>query len=343
MRGGRGGGARGGWRSWDEPSPNGVCLQLGEEGGGAESPFHRLAQRMQDLTGDRGVLKEIIRAGSGDLVPADASVLVKFSGYLEHRDRPFDTNCFRKNPRLMKLGEDITLGGLELGLLTMKKGELARFLFQPAYAFGAVGCPPLIPASATVLFEVELLDFLDTAESDQFFELTHEQQDRFPLQKVLKVAETEREFGNYLFRQKYFMDAMERYKRASSILDRPSAKKDERVKIDAAKLLIFLNLSLTYLKLDRPTRALAYGEKALELDKKNAKALFRCGQACLSLTEYERARDFLVKAQKVQPFNRDINNELKKLASCYQEYVVKEKEMCCKMFASLNVRPQDQT
>lgn len=31
--------------------------------------------------------------------------LVKYSGYLEHMDKPFDSNCFRKTPRLMKLGE----------------------------------------------------------------------------------------------------------------------------------------------------------------------------------------------------------------------------------------------
>uniref|UniRef100_A0A670JP89 peptidylprolyl isomerase n=1 Tax=Podarcis muralis TaxID=64176 RepID=A0A670JP89_PODMU len=285
---------------------------------------------------NHGVLKEIIRAGSGETVPPDASILVKFSGYLEHMDRPFDTNCYRRNHRLMKLGEDITLGGMEIGLLTMKKGELARFLFKPRYAFGAAGCPPLIPPNATVLFEIELLDFLDSAESDEFFNLTPEQQAQFPLQKVLKVAETEREFGNYLFRQEHFMDARERYKRASSLLLRVNAEEAEQVRVDAAKILVFLNLSFTYLKLEQPARALAYGEKALKLDEKNAKALFRCAQACFSLAEYERARDFLVKAQKQQPFNHCINNELKKLASCYRNYMLKEKEMCCRMFGPRN-------
>ncbi|XP_061461145.1 inactive peptidyl-prolyl cis-trans isomerase FKBP6 isoform X2 [Rhineura floridana] len=275
MEAGRGGEEEESWRYREELRPNGVRPQAGDV---VVSPYHRLGQRMWDVTGDQGVLKEIIRPGSGEIVPPDASVLVKFSGYLEHMDRPFDTNCYRRNPRLMKLGEDITLGGMEVGLLTMKKGELARFLFKPSYAFGAVGCPPLIPPNATVLFEVELLDFLDSAESDQFFNLTPEQQDGFPLQKVLKIAETEREFGNYLFRQKHFMDARERYKRASSILHRVRAKEAEQAKVDAAKLLVFLNLSFTYLKLEHPARALAYGEKALELDEKNAKALFRCGQ-----------------------------------------------------------------
>ncbi|XP_074976867.1 inactive peptidyl-prolyl cis-trans isomerase FKBP6 isoform X1 [Caretta caretta] len=322
-------------RGWQREQLNGLHARAGA----GASPYQRLGQRMRDITGDRGVLKEVIRAGAGEMVPQDASVLVKYSGYLEYMDKPFDTNWYRRNPRLMKLGEEITLQGMEVGLLTMKKGELARFLFTPSYAYGALGCPPLIPPNATVLFEMELLDFLDSAESDKFFVLTTEQQDTFPLQKVLKVANTEREFGNYLFRQKRFMDARERYKRASLILCRRPSNGDEQCQIDAAKLLVFLNLSFTYLKLERPFRALTYGEKALEIDKRNAKALFRCGQACLSLTEYEKARDFLVRAQKEQPFNHDINNELKKLASCYRDYMDKEKEMCCRMFAPLSFSP----
>nr|XP_009940812.1 PREDICTED: inactive peptidyl-prolyl cis-trans isomerase FKBP6 [Opisthocomus hoazin] len=261
---------------------------------------------------------------------------MNYSGYLEHGDEPFCTNSYSKFPRLMKLGKDITLGGLEVGLLTMKKGEVARFVFTPAYAYGQQGCPPLIPPNATVMFEVELLDFLDSDESDAFFELTAEQQDMFPLQKVVKVANTEREFGNYLYRKQHFEGAKDRYKRAVSILGRSPASEVEQRQIDASKLLLLLNLSLTYLKLERPARALAYGVKALEIDQRNAKALFRCGQACLRMTEYEKARDFLVRAQHVQPFNHDINNELKKLASCYKDYVDKEKEMCCRMFASLN-------
>nr|XP_054352572.1 inactive peptidyl-prolyl cis-trans isomerase FKBP6-like [Pongo pygmaeus] len=178
-----------------------------------QSLYERLSQRMLDISGDRGVLKDVIREGGGDLVAPDASVLgTEYSGYLEHLDRPFDSNYFRKTPRLMKLGEDITLWGMELGLLSMRRGELARFLFKPNYAYGTLGCPPLIPRNTTVLFEIELLDFLNSAESDKFCALSAEQQDQFPLQKVLKVAVTEWEFGNYLFRQNRFYDAKVKYK-----------------------------------------------------------------------------------------------------------------------------------
>lgn len=63
----------------------------------------------------------------------------------------------------------MTLCGLELGILTMRKGEYSRFLFLPEYAYGAMGCPPLIPPVATVLYEVQVLDFLDSAQVDEFF------------------------------------------------------------------------------------------------------------------------------------------------------------------------------
>ncbi|KFQ35533.1 Peptidyl-prolyl cis-trans isomerase FKBP6, partial [Merops nubicus] len=247
-------------------------------------------------------------------LPLTLGCTVKYSGYLEGSDEPFCTNGNSKFPELMKLGKDITLLGLEISLLTMRKGEAARFVFSPKYAYGPQGCPPLIPPEATVLFEVELLDFLDSADSDAFFELSAEQQDTFPLQKVLEVADTERQFGNYLYQKHNFQAAKDRYKRAFSILGRSPSSEAERCQINTSKLLVLLNLSITYLKLERPARALAYGEKALEIDQRNAKALFRCGQACLCMTQYDRAREFLLRAQHIAPFNPDVNQELKKLA-----------------------------
>lgn len=66
----------------------------------------------------------------------------------------------------------MTLLGLELGLKTMRKGEFSRFLLQPSYAYGEMGCPPLIPPAATVLYEVHLIDFLDSGQVDDFIALS---------------------------------------------------------------------------------------------------------------------------------------------------------------------------
>ncbi|XP_018412624.1 PREDICTED: inactive peptidyl-prolyl cis-trans isomerase FKBP6, partial [Nanorana parkeri] len=311
-----------------------VTMRLSQVGSiDRESFFEKLALNMQDVSGDRGVLKEIIRAGCGETVPIDSTIIAKYSGYLEHSDKPFDTNWFRRNPRLMKLGEDITLIGMEVSVLTMQRGELSRFLYSPAYAYGALGCPPLIPASATVLFEIEMLDFLDTAEADSFFVLSPHHQSVFPLDKVLEIATTERRFGNYLFKRNRFHDAKDRYKRASSCLSRDGKSEEERRQLEAARLPVNTNLALTYMRLERPGSSLQWGEKALAIDNKNVKALFRCGQACLELKEYEKARTFLLRAQRLEPFNSEINGELKRLSSYYKEYMDQQRELCLRMFA----------
>ncbi|XP_066552123.1 inactive peptidyl-prolyl cis-trans isomerase FKBP6 [Amia ocellicauda] len=302
----------------------------------AQSPYQRLARQMQDLVGDGGILKEVIQPGMGQPVPENASVVYHFSAYLEYSDRPFESNRYQKYPGLMKLGRDVTLWGLEVGLLTMRRGEFSRFLFLPRYAYGPMGCPPLIPPGATVLFEVQLIDFLDSAEVDDFFALSLEQQSGVPLPTVLSVVNTQRSFGNRLFRQSRYEDAKDRYKQAIAVLsNREPADEEEKSQISALKLPVFLNLSLTMMRLQRPARALVYGRRALDISPHHAKALFRCGQAHLEMGDYEEARDFLVQAQVERPFDTDINDLLKKLASCYKDYTEKEKQMCVKMFSSL--------
>uniref|UniRef100_A0A4W6EUK5 peptidylprolyl isomerase n=1 Tax=Lates calcarifer TaxID=8187 RepID=A0A4W6EUK5_LATCA len=171
-----------------------------------KSPFEQLRQQMNDILGDGGILKEVVHPGEGPPVPQNASVLIHYSGFLEYSDHPFETTVNFKYPQMMKLGRDVTLVGLELGLLTMQKGEFSRFLFQPQYAYGDMGCPPFIPSSAVVLYEVQILDFLDSGQVDDFVALS------------------------------------------------PVGR------------------------LQVPRKALKYGNKALEIDSGNTKALFRCGQ-----------------------------------------------------------------
>ncbi|XP_048413387.1 inactive peptidyl-prolyl cis-trans isomerase FKBP6 [Stegostoma tigrinum] len=298
------------------------------------SPFYYMSQRMQDVTGDGGVLKEILRPGSGSVIPSTASVSVHYSAYSEYTDKPFDSNVQRDVPRFMKLGRDITLLGMELAIQTMRKGEFARFLFKPQYAYGQLGCPPRIPANATVMFELEILHFVDTLESDEYFMLSQEEQITYPVEKLLKVASTEREFGNYFFQLRRYEDAKDQYKKALSVFAHRRETDEQMQEIHSSKLLLYLNLSLVSLKLNVPRRALVYGERALGIESKNPKALFRCGQACILLLEYDKAKDFLLRAQKLEPFNPDVNCALVKLDRCYREWGLKEKEMCSRMFAA---------
>ena len=45
--------------------------------------------------------------------------------------------------------------------MSMKLGEKAELTLKPDYAYGAMGSPPTIPADATLVFDVELIQIAD--------------------------------------------------------------------------------------------------------------------------------------------------------------------------------------
>ncbi|CAJ1450236.1 unnamed protein product [Effrenium voratum] len=58
------------------------------------------------------------------------------------------------------LGRGEVIRGWDLGVKTMKKGEVATFTLAPEFAYGDEGSPPKIPAKATLVFEVELIGWI---------------------------------------------------------------------------------------------------------------------------------------------------------------------------------------
>ncbi|XP_060948041.1 inactive peptidyl-prolyl cis-trans isomerase FKBP6 [Limanda limanda] len=296
------------------------------------SPFEQLSLQMDDILGDGGILKGVVQPGEGPPISQNASVLMHYSGFLEYSDRPFETSTHLQHPRMMKLGKDVTLVGLEMGLLTMRKGEFARFLFQPKYAYGDIGCPPTIPAAAMILYEVQIVDFLDSGQVDEFLALSQEEQNAVPLPRLLEVVNTVQTFGNRCFNQRRYYIAKDRYKEAVTLLvSRESQTDAEKEKINAALLPLYLNLCVTQLRLECPHKALKYGNKVLEIDSANTKALYRCGKAYLELGDYESAQGCLISAQAKKPFDSDINNLLRKVTICYKEKLDEQKDMCTKM------------
>ncbi|XP_051908730.1 inactive peptidyl-prolyl cis-trans isomerase FKBP6 isoform X1 [Hippocampus zosterae] len=300
------------------------------------SPFDRLQQQMEDILGNGGILKEVIYPGYGPPVTQSASVLIHYSGFLEYSDLPFETTTHLKHPRLMKLGRDVTLMGMELGLLTMRQGESSRFLLQPRYAYGDMGCPPLIPAAARVLFEVKIHDVLNTGQVDEFVQLTAEEQNECPFSKLIEVVSTLRTLGNRCFKQSRYEKAKEHYKQALELLVNREIPSDaEQAEIQAALLPLYLNLSFVALRLERPRKALKYAKKALEIDCGSTKALYRCAQAYVELRDYENAHGCLVKARDRNPFDSDVTNLLKTVTMCYKDSLDKEKDVYGKMFPGL--------
>ena len=111
-----------------------------------------------DITPDKdgGVLKEIIKEGTGDETPGVGShVTVHYTGTLLDGTK-FDSSKDRNDPFEFDVGKAQVIKAWDIGIATMKKGEVAVFTCAPEYAYGAPGSPPKIPPNSTLKFEVYL-------------------------------------------------------------------------------------------------------------------------------------------------------------------------------------------
>ncbi|NXD65639.1 FKBP5 isomerase, partial [Eolophus roseicapillus] len=127
-----------------------------------------LAERGEDITParDRGVLKIIKRPGGEDESPMIGDkVYVHYKGKLAN-GKKFDSSRDRNEPFVFSLGKGQVIKAWDIGVATMKKGEICYLLCKPEYAYGSAGSAPKIPSNATLFFEasnagepVELLDF----------------------------------------------------------------------------------------------------------------------------------------------------------------------------------------
>lgn len=107
-----------------------------------------------------GVQKEVINDGEGVKRPkAGDEVTVHYVGTLASDGSEFDSSRSRDEPFVFTLGNGDVIKGWDVGVASMRKGELAKFTLSPEYGYGEDGSPPTIPANATLVFEVELLSW----------------------------------------------------------------------------------------------------------------------------------------------------------------------------------------
>ena len=107
---------------------------------------------------DGGILKEIIREGSGDMPQPGDNVIVHYVGTLTDGSK-FDSSRDRDEKFTFQVGKGSVIKGWDQGIPTMKRGELSKFTIRGDYGYGEHGSPPKIPGNATLIFEIELFDF----------------------------------------------------------------------------------------------------------------------------------------------------------------------------------------
>ncbi|ORZ31877.1 hypothetical protein BCR44DRAFT_1480264 [Catenaria anguillulae PL171] len=104
-----------------------------------------------------GVTKETIKAGDGVNFPKKGDKCrMHYVGTLTD-GKKFDSSRDRGQPFETEIGVGRVIRGWDEGVPQMSVGEVARLTITGDYAYGPRGVPGLIPANATLIFEVELL------------------------------------------------------------------------------------------------------------------------------------------------------------------------------------------
>ncbi|MDB5105455.1 MAG: putative peptidyl-prolyl cis-trans isomerase [Fibrobacteres bacterium] len=104
-------------------------------------------------------LKYIVtRPGAGAKPAQGASVKVHYAGRLVD-GKEFDNSYKRGQPIDFKVGTGMVIPGWDEGIMLMQKGEKRTLIIPPNLAYGPEGRPPVIPQNATLIFDVELVDF----------------------------------------------------------------------------------------------------------------------------------------------------------------------------------------
>lgn len=120
------------------------------------------------MTEDGGVVKKVIKEGSGDFPKNGYTIhglflygiwfVAHYTGTLEN-GKKFDSSRDRNEVFKFPLGQGQVIRAWDIGFASMRVGEHAVLVCKPEYAYGSSGAGENIPPNSTLLFDVELIDY----------------------------------------------------------------------------------------------------------------------------------------------------------------------------------------
>lgn len=105
-----------------------------------------------------GLMYIVTRPGAGAKPVSGANVKVHYAGRLVDGTE-FDNSFKRGQPIDFRVGTGMVIPGWDEGIMMMQKGEKRTLIIPANLAYGPEGRPPVIPPNATLVFDVELMDF----------------------------------------------------------------------------------------------------------------------------------------------------------------------------------------
>ena len=100
-------------------------------------------------------IEELV-VGTGNSPKEGETIVVHYTGWLTSGQK-FDSSKDRNEPFTFPLGRGQVIQGWDQGFAGMKIGGKRKLTIPPELGYGARGAGGVIPANATLVFEVELL------------------------------------------------------------------------------------------------------------------------------------------------------------------------------------------
>ncbi len=108
-----------------------------------------------------GIRYIVLREGKGEPgKPGDRAAVLYIGRLLNGTE--FDRNLDREHPFTFRVARGMVIQGWEQIMQLMKPGEKRLVIIPPELAYGTRGSAPKIPRDATLVFEIEVLEFKHT-------------------------------------------------------------------------------------------------------------------------------------------------------------------------------------